>query len=135
MDAHTALLTLCEFAYVTLPFGIATAATIRVGNTLGAGKGNLARRSGTLIPPPFFFFFPCLFVCLLACFFCLFFLPPFFWFQSGPAVYCQHVVSLVHSGLYVYGQIVCSVQTCAPLLLSGAKSGATGWAEARARDM
>eukprot|EP00884_Botryococcus_braunii_P017297 jgi/Botrbrau1/4250/Bobra.0044s0045.1 len=46
VDAHTALLTLCEFAYVTLPFGIATAATIRVGNTLGAGRPHLARRSG-----------------------------------------------------------------------------------------
>ena len=40
------LLQLCEFSYVTLPFGIATAATIRVGNMLGAGRPEIARRSG-----------------------------------------------------------------------------------------
>ena len=40
------MLTLCEFSYVALPFGIATAATIRVGNMLGAGKHKAAKTSG-----------------------------------------------------------------------------------------
>ncbi len=47
VDAHNVMLTLCEFSYVALPFGIATAATIRVGNMLGAGNHASARRSGT----------------------------------------------------------------------------------------
>ncbi len=46
VDAHNVLLQLCEFSYVALPFGIATAATIRVGNMLGAGNWQSARRSG-----------------------------------------------------------------------------------------
>ncbi len=46
VDAHNVVLTLCEFSYVALPFGIATAATIRVGNMLGAGNHASARRSG-----------------------------------------------------------------------------------------
>ena len=46
MDAHNAMLTLCEFSYVTLPFGVATAATIRVGNMLGAGNHKTAKTSG-----------------------------------------------------------------------------------------
>lgn len=40
------MLSLCEFSYVALPFGIATAATIRVGNMLGAGDHATAKRSG-----------------------------------------------------------------------------------------
>lgn len=32
VGAHTALLTLCVLIYMAVPFGIATAATIRVGN-------------------------------------------------------------------------------------------------------
>ena len=40
------LLQLCEFSYVALPFGIATASTIRVGNMLGAGQPETAKRSG-----------------------------------------------------------------------------------------
>lgn len=48
VDAHNVMLTLCEFSYVALPFGIATAATIRVGNMLGAGNHASARRSGAL---------------------------------------------------------------------------------------
>ena len=43
------LLQLCEFSYVALPFGIATASTIRVGNMLGAGQPETAKRSGA--PP------------------------------------------------------------------------------------
>ncbi|BDA44364.1 probable multidrug and toxin extrusion protein 1 [Coccomyxa sp. Obi] len=46
VDAHNVMLTLCEFSYVALPFGIATAATIRTGNMLGAGNHASARRSG-----------------------------------------------------------------------------------------
>ena len=49
MDAHNVMLTLCEFSYVALPFGIATAATIRVGNMLGAGNHASARRSGVFL--------------------------------------------------------------------------------------
>lgn len=36
VDAHIALLTVNAFTFVSFPFGIATAATIRVGNLLGA---------------------------------------------------------------------------------------------------
>lgn len=46
VDAHNVMLTLCEFSYVALPFGIATSATIRVGNMLGAGNHASAKRSG-----------------------------------------------------------------------------------------
>ena len=46
VDAHNAMLTLCEFSYVALPFGIATAATIRDGNMLGAGNYKTAKTSG-----------------------------------------------------------------------------------------
>lgn len=48
VDAHTSLLTLCEFTFVTVPFGIATATTIRVGNMLGANKPGAAQRAGQL---------------------------------------------------------------------------------------
>ncbi|KAK9809481.1 hypothetical protein WJX73_002316 [Symbiochloris irregularis] len=48
VDAHTSLLTLCEFTFVTVPFGIATATTIRVGNMLGANRPNAAKRAGQL---------------------------------------------------------------------------------------
>ena len=46
VDAHTSLLTLCEFTFVTVPFGIATATTIRVGNMLGANRPGAAKRAG-----------------------------------------------------------------------------------------
>jgi multidrug resistance protein, MATE family len=39
LDAHTAMLTLCVFLFISFPFGVATASTIRVGNLLGAGLG------------------------------------------------------------------------------------------------
>ncbi|CAK0774062.1 hypothetical protein CVIRNUC_004130 [Coccomyxa viridis] len=48
VDAHNAMLTLCEFSYVALPFGIATAATIRVGNMLGAGNHKTAKTSAMI---------------------------------------------------------------------------------------
>lgn len=53
VDAHNVVLTLCEFSYVALPFGIATAATIRVGNMLGAGNHASARRSGQALATSF----------------------------------------------------------------------------------
>eukprot|EP00899_Mesostigma_viride_P004413 jgi/Mesvir1/13973/Mv15838-RA.1 len=43
LDAHTAMISVCAFTFVTLPFGVATAATIRVGNNLGAGRAGAAR--------------------------------------------------------------------------------------------
>lgn len=46
LDAHTAMLTLCVFLFLSMPFGVATASTIRVGNLLGAGLGKQARISG-----------------------------------------------------------------------------------------
>ena len=46
LDAHTAIMTLLEFLYISFPFGIATSATIRVGNLLGAGRPHEARIAG-----------------------------------------------------------------------------------------
>ena len=45
------MLTICEFSYVALPFGIATSACIRVGNMLGANKVKSAQRAGVPLPP------------------------------------------------------------------------------------
>lgn len=45
VDAHVALLTVNTFAFVSLPFGIATAATIRVGNLLGSKRPQQAATS------------------------------------------------------------------------------------------
>jgi multidrug resistance protein, MATE family len=42
VDAHVALLSVNAFVFVSFPFGIATAATIRVGNLLGASRPKLA---------------------------------------------------------------------------------------------
>ena len=46
LDAHTAILTLCVFLFISFPFGVATASTIRVGNLLGAGRPQQARLAG-----------------------------------------------------------------------------------------
>ena len=46
LDAHTAVMMLLEFLYISFPFGIATSATIRVGNLLGAGRPREARVAG-----------------------------------------------------------------------------------------
>lgn len=46
VDAHTAMLTLSVFLFLSFPFGIATASTIRVGNLLGAGQPDTAKVSG-----------------------------------------------------------------------------------------
>lgn len=46
VDAHTTVMAIANSSYLALPFGVSTAATIRVGNLLGAGKPNQARISG-----------------------------------------------------------------------------------------
>jgi hypothetical protein len=46
LDAHSAVINLLELLYISLPFGIATTATIRVGNLLGAGRPREARIAG-----------------------------------------------------------------------------------------
>lgn len=38
VSAHAALLGICTYTFISFPFAIATAATIRVGNLLGAGQ-------------------------------------------------------------------------------------------------
>jgi multidrug resistance protein, MATE family len=45
VDAHVALLTVNAFTFVSFPFGIATAASIRVGNLLGSNQPKLAATS------------------------------------------------------------------------------------------
>ncbi len=49
LDAHTAILTLCVFLFISFPFGVATAATIRVGNLLGGGRPQQARIAGATL--------------------------------------------------------------------------------------
>ena len=51
LDAHTAILTLCVFLFISFPFGVATASTIRVGNLLGAGQPQQARLAGAYLYP------------------------------------------------------------------------------------
>lgn len=46
VDAHALLLTCCVAIYMGFPFGMSTAATIRVGNLVGANKPAEARLSG-----------------------------------------------------------------------------------------
>ena len=46
VDAHSILLTFCAFIYVSFPFGVSTAATIRVGNLVGANQPAEARLAG-----------------------------------------------------------------------------------------
>lgn len=46
VDAHVAMLTVIAFNFLSFPFGIAVAATIRVGNLLGAGRPAAARAAG-----------------------------------------------------------------------------------------
>eukprot|EP00884_Botryococcus_braunii_P007259 jgi/Botrbrau1/16534/Bobra.0327s0003.1 len=48
VDAHTTLLNVCICSFMAAVFGVATAASIRVGNMLGAGRYRLARLSGNL---------------------------------------------------------------------------------------
>ena len=46
VDAHALLLTCCVAIYMGFPFGMSTAATIRVGNLVGANRPAEARLSG-----------------------------------------------------------------------------------------
>ena len=46
--AHTAVLTVCSFTFVSFPFAVATAASIRVGNLVGANKPRSAALSGRI---------------------------------------------------------------------------------------
>ena len=46
VDAHVAMLTAISFNFLSFPFGIAVAATIRVGNLLGADRPVAARAAG-----------------------------------------------------------------------------------------
>ena len=48
LDAHLAMLQLATLAFLSLPFAVAIAATIRVGNLLGAGKPRAARTAGAV---------------------------------------------------------------------------------------
>ena len=48
VDAHSILLTFCVFIYMSFPFGVSTAATIRVGNMVGANRPSEARLAGKL---------------------------------------------------------------------------------------
>ena len=48
LDAHVAMLSIIAFNYISFPYGIANAATIRIGNLLGEGDGDTARRSAWL---------------------------------------------------------------------------------------
>jgi MATE family multidrug resistance protein len=38
------------FLFISFPFGVATAATIRVGNLLGGGRPQQARIAGAALP-------------------------------------------------------------------------------------
>jgi MATE family multidrug resistance protein len=46
VDAHSILLTFCVFIYMSFPFGVSTAATIRVGNLVGANRPSEAKLAG-----------------------------------------------------------------------------------------
>ncbi len=46
LDAHLTMLQLATLAFLSLPFAVAIAATIRVGNLLGAGEPRAARVAG-----------------------------------------------------------------------------------------
>ena len=45
VDAHTVLLSIESVTFFAFPFGVATAATIRIGNLLGAGLPGAARKA------------------------------------------------------------------------------------------
>ena len=49
VDAHALLLTCCVAIYMGFPFGMSTAATIRVGNLVGAKRPAEARLSGSAL--------------------------------------------------------------------------------------
>ncbi|GIL79039.1 hypothetical protein Vretimale_55 [Volvox reticuliferus] len=48
VSAHSTLLGVCTYTFISFPFAVATAATIRVGNLLGAGLARQASLAATL---------------------------------------------------------------------------------------
>ncbi|KXZ51860.1 hypothetical protein GPECTOR_11g298 [Gonium pectorale] len=48
VSAHSTLLGICTYTFISFPFAVATAATIRVGNLLGAGLAHQASLAATL---------------------------------------------------------------------------------------
>ncbi|CAM9737971.1 unnamed protein product, partial [Phaeothamnion confervicola] len=48
VDAHTSMLNIVTFSFISLPFGLAIAVSIRVGNLLGSGQPLRARLAGRL---------------------------------------------------------------------------------------
>ncbi|EFJ42410.1 hypothetical protein VOLCADRAFT_97490 [Volvox carteri f. nagariensis] len=48
VSAHSTLLGVCTYTFISFPFAVATAATIRVGNLLGAGRTHQASLAATL---------------------------------------------------------------------------------------
>ncbi|KAG2423378.1 hypothetical protein HXX76_015344 [Chlamydomonas incerta] len=48
VSAHSTLLGVCTYTFISFPFAVATAATIRVGNLLGAGRARQASLAATL---------------------------------------------------------------------------------------
>ncbi|KAG2434531.1 hypothetical protein HYH02_012198 [Chlamydomonas schloesseri] len=48
VSAHSTLLGVCTYTFISFPFAVATAATIRVGNLLGAGRAQHASLAATL---------------------------------------------------------------------------------------
>ena len=46
VDAHTCMFGVVSVAFMSFPFGVATAASIRVGNLLGAGRPQAAKAAG-----------------------------------------------------------------------------------------
>lgn len=48
LGAHVIMLSLCAFTFLSLPFGVSIAASVRVGQALGAGKAHQAKTSARL---------------------------------------------------------------------------------------
>lgn len=48
LDAHNILLSACGFVFTSFPLGVSIAATIRVGNLIGAGAGLQAKRAAKI---------------------------------------------------------------------------------------
>jgi MATE family multidrug resistance protein len=49
LDAHIILLNVCGFTFLSFPFALGIAASIRVGHLLGAGKPNEAKRATAVV--------------------------------------------------------------------------------------
>lgn len=48
LDAHSALITICGYTYMSVPLALSIAVSIRVGNLLGAGQPRRARHSSLI---------------------------------------------------------------------------------------